>query len=463
MDPHETAGELERLRAQLEAVESLHAQAEQSRTTLRHDIDTLQEQIKHTIESCERAPQRRRIGLPAAPPAALSSDLFTGALGEPTIPVHVGETTLHVHGPVLRSIPCFAAQLEGPWIDRDCIRIELPCNVAEFCLLLKRIYTGELLGSPRLPVENCAAALRLCSAASMLLIDDKVLELPSVVLASIVTPEDATMALGAVDELPASIAEMLEGLSDMPTPTSSDIEKMISTSSTPQARDATSQVLCAHRGRLDYTAIATAAKECVTNFPDEDGLEWRLDWSILLAREHLHCGEATSVFAHVGSLFCNECGDSQMLRKVPADFLAHLLRCAKSNALSQAIGLGKGNRGIYCRRCGISNRRSILTIGPREAAGFADAIAAAPRERSEVAAQLAKFPPTQLVDVLSESIAAALGDRFDTIVEHMISEPYLASQWFTKERLLRLPMGRRRAVSLALLRDAASDLSGPFL
>merc|ERR1712008_246651 len=85
--------------------------------------------------------------------------------------------------------------------------------MGEFCLFLKRIYTGELLGSPRLPVENCSAALRLYSAASMLLIDDKVPELPSVVLTSIVTPEDASMALCAVDGLPASIAELLEGLS----------------------------------------------------------------------------------------------------------------------------------------------------------------------------------------------------------------------------------------------------------
>jgi len=454
MDLAQTARELDRLQVQLEACEALHARAEQSRNTLQNDVGLMQERVAQALEASQRDAKRRRTDLPAAPSVMLPNDLFTSALREQTVPVHVGESTLHVHRAVLRSIPRFAAQLDGPWLDSDCIHVELPCNTVEFCLILRRMYTGQLLGSPSLVVEDCSSALRLCASANMLLIDDLLPELESVVLASIVTSDDAAVALGAAQTLPCRIARLLEGLTDTPSPTSANINKMILQACTSPARQATSHILSAHNGRLDRAVIASAAKQVVTDWRNDGQLVWRITWSTDLARLHLDCVGATSIFAHIGSKFCGECPFTSQIRSL---FCAHLLRCAKSHALAVALPLGK-QTNCTCSCCDM-NRQSILRLGKEEAASIADATAAAPQERRQVAALLREFSAGQLVEIITDETAKTLGDSFEQIVSRFISEPYWAVRWFTNERLLRLPLVQRRAVSTALLTGAAGDLS----
>jgi len=317
------------------------------------------------------------------------------------------------------------------------------------------MYTGQFLGSPLLAVVDCSSAVRLCSAANMLLIDHFLPELESIVLASIITSEDAAIARGAAQALSSRIAMLLEELADAPSPTSADIKKMILNAATIHAMDATCHILSAHRGRLDRAVIASAAKQVVSDWRCDNGLGWRITWSMHLASLHLDCAEATSTFALIGSTFC-DCGVGEVSQNSSC-FLAHLMRCANSQALARALPLGMRRYIGKCSRCGI-DRGSILCLGSSEAGTLAEVIAAAPQERKQVAATLAGFCSGQLVEIISDATARTLGDDFEQVVSRFMSEPYWAARWFTRERLLRLPLVQRRAVSTALLRDAARDL-----
>ncbi|CAE8712656.1 unnamed protein product [Polarella glacialis] len=134
-----------------------------------------------------------------------NKDFFT-MLKEPTVAIRIHDTVLHVHQHILEGIPFFAALPRGDWSDAAAPAVELPCSAEEFALLLQRLYTGQVLGSPELPVSGCAAALRLSAAAAMLLIDEKLPELQVMVRGSIFTPGDADMAVAAAAALPPTVA-----------------------------------------------------------------------------------------------------------------------------------------------------------------------------------------------------------------------------------------------------------------
>ena len=118
----------------------------------------------------------------------------------------------HIHRSVLFSVPYFSTLLDGCWPDAENPEVELPCSPDEFGLLLGRLYAGERLGSLALPVTSCGAALRISAAAAMLLIDDKLPELPNVLRASVRTPEDVQLAVQARAVLPGALGKVLEEL-----------------------------------------------------------------------------------------------------------------------------------------------------------------------------------------------------------------------------------------------------------
>jgi len=184
--------------------------------------------------------------LPAVPAAAPQTpDSFGAMLSEPTLPVVVQGETFHVHKVVLRGVPYFAALLDSGWRDAASPEVQLPCSAAEFGLLLKRLYTENPLGSAGLPVDDCAAALRLAAAAAMLLIDDRLPELPALLRALVRTPEDTAAAVAARDALPNALGNTLRDLSGTVDLSSTPISEAVAEASGEEARAALLAVLAA--------------------------------------------------------------------------------------------------------------------------------------------------------------------------------------------------------------------------
>merc|ERR1712060_114721 len=112
---------------------------------------------------------------------------------------------------------------------------------------------------------------------------------------------------------------------------------------------------------------------------------------------------------------CSKTRYASSVDAVQTAFLDHLLRCARTGVLAEALALGVEGvrehpacpRHIYCG-CRI-DYVDPLVLGSSAAEGLASALLAAGRGRASACHVLRGMPTAQLARVLTEPVLAALG------------------------------------------------------
>lgn len=398
-----------------------------------------------------------------APPPALGT--FGASLRQPSVSVRVGGETLHIHRGILESLPYFERLMQGEWRDAAAPEVELPCSATEFGLLLQRLYTGETLGSPGVPIKDFASALRIAEAAAMLLVEDRLPELPALLRALVLTPEDGAAAAAAAEMLPGVLGQALRGLSSSAVPgVGAQLIEAAARATTPAARDVTSALLASHRCQVDKEVLAETAAKALFTYEKADA-----EWGTRLAYEHCNCSQATALFrsSPLAELHtaCSKKGSGEGYGEVVHQaFLAHLHRCAGvKGALVEALTLGvDGAReipesgthkffdsGRFSARCCFTHC-DPLRLGQASADGLAAALAAAGRELEAVTEIFLRMPPSQLAQILSDSVLAALGPHAPPVVAQLAASEELID-WAKPARISILPQATRITVCMALL------------
>lgn len=416
-------------------------------------IQQLVKQARHSAE------QEDSIEVPQ-----VSETLLPGSFGawllEPSLPICVSGEELHVHASVLRKIPYFEGLLRGTWRDSANPQVDLPCSTSEFCLLLQRIYTGEVLGTPALPVKDGATAVRLAVSAARLLIDTSIPELPTVLRGSIVTDEDCKLALAAASALPGSLSEILNSLGTLDIP-KGDLQAMIESAKTPDTQAAARQVLAKQHGEAKNAAVLAAARGLLESLQSVPNVDWATD----IAQEHLECHEVTEVFKAVPRKWpsCSRCPQprtdpSGIHKRVHEAFLLHLRRCAQRGCAVEALCVGFEKPPQVSRsRCANGHRTLIVWRGSSLAfdgssrAGLAAALNASCSELSSLAECLSQMPVTQLAEVLGEEVLQALAQYVEAPIAALAASSVDAKRWVTAERLEVLPRSAQLVMARALL------------
>ena len=139
------------------------------------------------------------------------------------------------------------------------------------------------------PAAGAASALRSAAAAAMLLIDEQLPELPTILKNSIVTAEDSALAAAAAPSLRGALGEALQALGGAEVP-SEKLERMVLHADTSAAQDAACKVLtsqCSGRAaRAATLAVALVnpfALDLVLRHPCEDN-KFLTNWCHLLGR-----------------------------------------------------------------------------------------------------------------------------------------------------------------------------------
>ncbi|CAE8619927.1 unnamed protein product [Polarella glacialis] len=403
---------------------------------------------------------------------------FFTMLKEPAVAIRVNDTMLHVHQHILEGIPFFAALLSGDWSDAAAPAVELPCSAEEFALLLQRLYTGQVLGSPELPVSGCAAALRLSAAAAMLLIDEKLPELQNMVRGSILTHRDADMAVAAAAALPPTVAAACAALHGAPSDElpPQRLQEMILSATTKPAQASVSAVLAARHGRLDLDQVAEAAQRLMS----QAIIRWqrpRCAWAVVLARDHLDCARALAVFKCVPQVEKHSRGCRDSFQAVAASlrkaFAEHLLRCAGSGMAAEALGFVVGqatsqpqvsshrikfHAGMENCMITVAGSHLLLFDCSEGSATLAKVLLAAPGERQAIAAVLTRLPPATLAQTLSKEVMAVLGIHGEQLVQALAADASAAKKWASPGRLAAVPLAQRRLVCAGLF-PILDDLS----
>ena len=289
--------------------------------------------------------------LPPLPPAPddhqeSDNDTFSAALRDQAAAVRVCGEVLYVHRHVLRTIPYFAALLDGEWNDSRAPEVDLPCRADELVLLVKRLYTNELLGGCALPVPTCASALRLAGAAAMLLIEEQLPELPELLRRSITSKEDAQLAMEAVGALPDSLSSRMQDLCGSDAISEDQLVGLVR-SSTDKAQRAADAILDAHGGRMDAATLASAIKQALqARVEDASSTKWLMR----VAEDHLPVDQVMTIYKGYTCRYikcpptCSQhdtpqsCHQSKGAIALRAAFLDYLFTCAKKGvALSEFV------------------------------------------------------------------------------------------------------------------------------
>eukprot|EP00928_Gymnodinium_smaydae_P049623 TRINITY_DN33321_c0_g1_i1.p1 TRINITY_DN33321_c0_g1~~TRINITY_DN33321_c0_g1_i1.p1 ORF type:complete len:495 (-),score=46.80 TRINITY_DN33321_c0_g1_i1:198-1502(-) len=401
--------------------------------------------------------------VPALPLVAmdvLPDNNFGAALLEAALEVRVNAVALHIHLYVLRKIPFFAALLDGTWRDKETPHVQLPCSVCEFILLLKRLYTGELLGSPALPVPSCEVALRLGAAAAMLLIEDCLPELPGILRTSIKTAGDAELAEHAAGALPDSLNAALQGVCGKASFPSIDLSLLLDGATTAGAQQAAQSILAARRGHIETIELVNAVdgvlKRCQNSYPSQDEKN-TVRWALNLACEHLSCAEVTRIFQNLKyqHMRCSSgCTNPEShlqqgwLVTLRNSFGEHLVRSAKEGDLKEVLELCIDRRfssnGVHC--CWEMTQGHV----PIEAHALAQVLRVAPGSRGIIAEYLSNTPQRQTSDILSENLITDLGAHVETVIAHLAKSPNDAFKWASVPRLDLLSRASRRVLCAQL-------------
>mmetsp|Transcript_50478 Transcript_50478/g.135006 ORF Transcript_50478/g.135006 Transcript_50478/m.135006 type:complete len:528 (-) Transcript_50478:30-1613(-) len=445
---------------QLARVEELHEAS----------VDQLMQEVHSLRESARKALTARPArAWPTPVVAQPKPGSFGELLLEPAVPVRLGEGTLHVHLAVLRQVPFFAALVDGTWRDAAAPSADLPCSVAEFALLLQRLYTGEPLGTPALPVDDLASGLRLAAAADMLIMDQQLPELPSLLRASIAGTADIEAAREAAGKLPPSVANLLLELEGSAELAAAAAAEAVSSVRTAEARRALALALASQPARVDAERLASAAQQILAHAREPEDVAW----AAYLAREHLTPSQATAVFRTAPEREFHSCfGCVRTDPFAPCDevlcsaFAAHLLRCAEAGVLEEAFecGVDDGSTGqsmhlVYmpgnqqASMC-VLRRRSRLLFDEGSARMLAAALRASRREVCPLARRMAQMLPSQLAAVLTPEVLSSIRAFVEPVVDRLLTDQVSAARWASQECLAALPAGPRRAACAALLGNA---------
>ncbi|CAE8692582.1 unnamed protein product [Polarella glacialis] len=434
----------------------LAEQAAELRGQLLVDLQQLRQEAMAEIAEMETQTISSLPGVPEAQPAM---DSFSAALLEPTTAVRVNDCALHVHNHVLRQIPYFAALLEGQWQDAGAPKVNLPCSIEEFSLLLRRFYMGEPLGSAALPVDSCSSAIRLAAAAAMLLIDGSLPELSDILLASVKTAEDVKLSMAALGALPETLALTLRGIQESPE-LPSDVFEMIVDSRSSHSQEAASKILLSCRGRLDMSTLVKACGKLLEEASTQS-------WAAQLMREHLTCEHATEAFKAAGlACFCGPPhGNCVGTRRGPASklYAEHVLRCAKAGSAKDAFWLGvappaapematiKAKGGsCFWGNDEFNSFPITMFTSSTPADLLALAIQAVPHELPHIAAIMATMLPSQIASILNDDMLQALGVHLKLVIARLASDAHAALAWTSVIRLNLLPRESRRVLCAQL-------------
>lgn len=453
--------EFERLQA--DALARMNEAHAATTAQLMQDLEALRGEALGALERTA-APTSVGIIPPPVPGVNRTDSTFNAALRQPVITMHVNGVEVHVHRHVLNKIPFFAALIDGTWSDSEAPRVDLPCTVDEFMMILQGLYTGQMLGSQALSVPTFDAALRLGAAVGMLLIDDLFPELLHVLRSTILTKEDVQLAQGALAALPPSLCLGLQDLTDSSNLPTLDLSAIFCGALTEATRPAVSRLLTARRGQIDATDLVGALNSALKVERDNAAVCWLAG----LAQEHLCCADATEWFRtfRSASIQCKpRCtGHTSMYDQehnikfaaMCSAFAQHLLRCARLGAVAEVIALGVDSR-IPTQMCACLVSPVRLTAA--HADRLVEVVLASPCERAAIAAQLVKMQPYQLKEVLVDGMVAALGSFVEPLVVQLSTNTHELLQWVTPVRLALMPLASRQAacVELAKCLDRVSS------
>jgi len=422
----------------------LSAHLAQMRKELSEDIESFrQAALKNLVGEQKRLPQ---VILPPRPTVEVAQDFFAQALLEPARAVRVNGQVLHIHGQVLRRIPYFSAFLEGEWQDHDMPQVDLPCSSQEFGLLVRRLYTGEILGSSKLPIESCASAIRVAAAAGMLLIDQELHELQSVLITSVRSTEDMDSVQAAKATFPESLAVVFDELEAVRVP--EDLVLMVSQSNSDHARTCADRILEACRGRFDSSLLIPTLAKLL------DSRDHRKhQWAQKLMQKHMSCKDATVSIQQSGaswSFYCDSATCARHRESLQTVVGNHVVRCAKAGSLKAVFKLGTQRIQMSSIKndclCG-QNRSQVplLCFGGKCAGSVAYALVAMPHELEEYAAMMANMAPWQIRALVTEEVLGALGASAKPVLMSLAAEPVVAIHWCSIARLQIVPMSMRKS------------------
>lgn len=441
--------EFDRLQAQALArlAETHAAQVEQL-------LEQLQGLRQDAISELDQIAKKQKTHgeLPPIPEAGSCSvqDSLGTALRDEAVAVCVSGEKLFIHRHVLRTIPFFGALLDGEWNDAHAPEVNLPCSADEFSLLVRCMYTGEPIGGRSSPLPTCASALRIAAAAAILLIEDRVPQLPELLWASIMTKEDALLAVKALGVLPASLTTMIRNIQVSPTLTP-DVLRGLLNSKSVEARKAADGILCAHKGCVDAPTLANALPQALQSSYRDGG---RMKWLLHVAEEHLTEAQTISVYQSCthkyGAFIICWDGCRQHSNNVEpegavflrAGFLAYLLRCVR-----RGVDLKQFDRLIRLRTDSPLSCKDnpagmpVLLLGPKDSAALAQLMHATdPEHRELIADEIARAPASALVKFLSWELVEALGVHLEHVIAKLAASPADALAWTTEEKLRALPL-----------------------
>ena len=168
----------------------------------------------------------------------------------------------------------------------------------------------------------------------MLLIDEQLPELPTILKNSIVTAEDSALAAAAAPSLRGALGEALQALGGAEVP-SEKLERMVLHADTSAAQVAACKVLTSQcSGRAAGAATLAAATKLMKRVQPGP----KATWVCRLLRKHLGCSDATAIFKEAPPRTLHStCGclyfDCPDLRET---FMLHLQRCAHAGCVSEA-------------------------------------------------------------------------------------------------------------------------------
>jgi len=238
-------------------------------------------------------------------------------------------------------------------------------------------------------------------------------------------------------------------------------------------------LLRTHRGRFDRGALLQVASSALQS-PDEASVAW----GARLAREHLDCRSATAAFkacglrqVHSAALCDEKTRYASGIVALQATYLEHLLRCAGSGLLAEALALGiegttelpaSTTHTFMCTRKSSGSSAAVcrvahvepLVLGEAAAPGLAVALASAGGSRGqhqEAAEVFLRMPAGQLARVLTEEVLLALGPWLPPVVAGLAERgAEEAAGWATPARLAVLPPASRTALCAALWTQRAA-------